>query len=518
MRTLRLFFFGIDLRALALLRIALAAMLLFDLAKRVPSAGVWFINSGLLPNHRVLWHPSSPYQFSFLFSLWTVTQVRIAFAVFAAIYVCFLVGYRTRLFHVLAWLALLSLHTRTTFIGNGGDFVFCTILLWTAFMPLGSRWSLDSLLSRSDADARALNETSSTANPFVSLSVLAVRTQLCVIYLLNALNKTGQTWKEGSAVHYLLHQARIVTPLGIWLREHAPTPLLQAMTYGTLLVEYAIPFLIVVPWFGPWPRRLAVALIWGLHTNIALLANLGVFSPIMMVAALSLLSAEDFDWLASRQRVRRALERQADWIRGVIERTRLYVSERRAQLTELGSRVHLARARVRETVVALLIVCATSQLINENAELLPRLTHDQPLLVRAIIDYLRLNQGWSMFAPDAPRTDSWIVVDALTASGRHVDPYNVRASEVADPRLRSIPARLDQNVYFCNYTLRIPDEDDLHEPFQDWIFGHARRTRRPDEQVVRFDAYVIEQESPPLGQVRAGRAKARVFLSGTREE
>jgi Vitamin K-dependent gamma-carboxylase/Lipase maturation factor len=517
MRTFRSFYFGIDLHALALLRIALGAMLLFDLVKRVPSAGVWFINAGLLPNHRLLWHPS-PYQYSFLFSLWTLTQVRVAFAVFAAIYVCFLVGYRTRLFHVLSWLALLSLHTRTTFIANGGDFVFCTILLWTLFMPLGSRWSLDSFRSRSESDEPAQNRA---ANPFVSLSVLALRTQLCVIYLLNALNKTGQTWKEGSAVHYLLHQARIVTPFGIWLRQHAPTPLLQAMTYGTLVVEYAIPLLIVVPWLAPWPRRLAIALIWGLHTNIALLANLGVFSPIMMVAALCLLGAEDFEWLASRRRTRRTFEGLAEWIRGVTERTRVYVSQRtarRRQVTDFGSRVHVARARVREAVVGVLILCATSQLINENGDLLPRLAHQQPVFVRAIIDYLRLNQGWSMFAPDAPRSDAWIVVDALTESGRHIDPFNVRASEVADPRLRSIPPRLGQNAYFCNYTLRLPDAEELHEPFQDWILGHGRRTRRPEENVIRFDAYVIEQESPPLGQVNPGLAKSHIFLSGSREQ
>src|SRR5262245_34571190 len=108
MRSLRLFYFGIDLRALALLRIGLGLLLLLDLAKRVPDIGVWYVNSGLIPNHRVLWHPD-PYQFSYLFALWTLPQLRVAFALIAAVYVCFLVGYRTRLFHVLSWLSLLSL-------------------------------------------------------------------------------------------------------------------------------------------------------------------------------------------------------------------------------------------------------------------------------------------------------------------------------------------------------------------------------------------------------------------------
>jgi hypothetical protein len=36
--------------------------------------------------------------------------------------------------------------------------------------------------------------------------------------------------------------------------------------------------------------------------------------------------------------------------------------------------------------------------------------------------------------------------------------------------------------------------------------------------VARFDAYVIEQLSPPLGQLHPSSAKSRVFLSGKRDE
>ena len=49
----------------------------------------------------------------------------------------------------------------------------------------------------------------------------------------------------------------------------------------------------------------------------------------------------------------------------------------------------------------------------------------------------------------APRDDMWIVVDAVTEDGRHIDPYNEAASLHADPTLRTIPERLGQNYYWC---------------------------------------------------------------------
>ncbi|HKU37900.1 MAG TPA: HTTM domain-containing protein [Polyangiales bacterium] len=475
MRTLRLLYFGIDLRALAVLRVGLGLLLLFDLAKRVPDIGIWYVNSGLIPNHRVLWHPD-PYQFSYLFALWTLPQLRVAFALIAAVYVCFLIGYRTRLFHVLSWLSLLSLQTRVSLLSNGGDYVFCTLMLWTAFMPLGARWSVDALRSGREP----------TSELFVSLSVFALRMQLFVIYLFNAWNKSGESWREGTAVYYMLQQARIVTALGVWVREHAPLSLLRALTYGTLVIEWAIALLIVLPSRNRWPRRIAIALIWGLHLNIALLANLGVFSPVMLVFSLCLLGSEDFGVRAPEPQQQQSLVPK-----GVV-------------------------ARLRELVVAVLIACASSQLVLENHALLGAFAHEQPEWLRAVIGYVRLNQGWSMFAPEAPVYDSWIVVDAVTTSGRHVDPFNHRASLVVDPTLRSVPPRLGQDVFFCDYTARIADAPEFHDPLHDWILNHGRRTRRPGDSVVRFNAYFISHRIPRPGEPGPTEQLVRVFLSGSR--
>jgi len=54
-------------RSLAASRIALALVLLLDLAKRLVQLGSWYTNDGLVPNHTLLWRPSFTNDFSFFF-------------------------------------------------------------------------------------------------------------------------------------------------------------------------------------------------------------------------------------------------------------------------------------------------------------------------------------------------------------------------------------------------------------------------------------------------------------------
>jgi len=584
LRFLRRNYLSIDPRTLGLLRIGIAGLLLLDLIKRVPVLRLFYVNDGLVPNHRVLWRPPREYMFSYLLAFSSLREVQVAFGLIALVYMCFLVGFRTRLMHVLSWLSLVSLQTRADLLSSGGDFVFGALILWSAFLPLGRRFSIDAVVHslRYDGD-----QVQRDTKPVVSLAVLALIMQLAVIYCFNTVNKNGETWRDGTAVYYLVHQERIVTWLGTWAREALPLWVFQALTYLTLVVEGALPLLLLSPWGRPWTRRLAFVCVIGLHTGMALMSNLGLFSPTMMVYALCLIETRDWQLWEAWGRRRPALQLAvADssslwgdaarlWQRlDLFERIQVISAPAAegggyVQLPD-GSRVHgepglrkllfvlplgllwvalaqlarpfhaplvrwLERERdlvghnlgpfpkpggqrrglfwLGELAVLALILVATSQVLVENPSIPEWLQHQQPRAVRAAVGYLRLNQGWSMFAPDAPRDDLWIVVDAITKDGRHVDPWNEIASRVADPSLRTIPARLGQDAAYCDYTARIPDDGNLHEPFRNWILAYHRRTRRPEDRIVRFRAYVIEQQSPAPGETAARDVRARVFLN-----
>jgi hypothetical protein len=369
---------------------------------------------------------------------------------------------------------------------------------------------MDAVLRRAGTGAERDTE------PVVSLAVLALIVQLVVIYAFNTLHKNGPTWRDGTAVYWLVHQERIVTWLGLWARQTLPLSVFQGLSYFTLVVEGALPLLILSPWGRPWTRRLALVSILGLHAGMALLSNLGMFSPVMMVYALCLVEPQDWKLLARWGRARAwTLPGWIERSRGWIERELVLWPRSPAlalQPTAAGAGLRRVGFWLTQLGVLALLLLATSQLLVENAAVPHWLKHQQPRGVRAPVGYLRLNQGWSMFAPDAPINDAWVVVDAVTSDGRHIDPWNALASRISDPSLRSIPARLGQDAAYCDYSSRVVDDDVLHEPLRDWILEHHRRTHRPDERIRHFKAYVIEQDNPRPGEDAPSNVRARVFL------
>ena len=58
---------------------------------------------------------------------------------------CF-VGYRTKLAQLASFVAVISLHGRVMFIQIGGDVALSELVFWTLFLPLGRRFSVDSLV------------------------------------------------------------------------------------------------------------------------------------------------------------------------------------------------------------------------------------------------------------------------------------------------------------------------------------------------------------------------------------
>ncbi|MEY4577454.1 MAG: hypothetical protein RL701_2157 [Pseudomonadota bacterium] len=589
MQTFRRLYLSVDPRTLGLLRCVMALVLLVDLGRRWPLIRVFYVNSGLLPNHRMLWHPVSKYSLSFLLSLSSAAEVQVAFVGIACVYISLLIGYRTRLCQILSWICFTALMVRVDVLTTGAECVLAELVLWTAWLPLGTRFSVDAVLRslREHPEQTVAELTTWQARPrevrlVVSLAVLAAVTQLSVIYGLNALQKNGDTWHHGSAVYYLLHQERIVTMLGLWLREHVPFGVLASLTYGTLVIEGALPFVMLSPWGRPWTRRVAILLIIALHLGIGLTANLGLFPVIMMTFALILIGPEDWDLLAARvlpraklrwyvdashsaalhtarlcarldpmrivsfqpwselpADLRRQLPEASTWaLTSLAGQRLLFPSWHRG--TSSGYRKRIQRLLVEplvravadrwqafghrrviptrrnwltESLIGLLMLLATSNLLVHNYAIPEWLRVSQPRWAARACEYLRLDQGWSLFAPEAPIDDMTVVIDAVTADGRHVDPLNALASRVADPLTRTIPVRLGQSAQYCLYIAHALSDDAYHAPLRDWLLSYHRRTGRAADRIVHFRAYRIEHMSPAPGETAPHDVHASKFLS-----
>ncbi len=306
----------IDGRSLALCRIGLATVLLVDLLRRLPWVRDLYTNAGLLPNHTELWRPFQAHMFSFYFMASQPEEVAVLFAFSFFCFACFAVGWHTRIFHLLSFAMTTSLHERNLMAENGGTVALATVMVWTAFLPLGRRFSVDALLAslrarpeEQPADLAPDALVQPDRRPAVSLAALAVLLQLALVYWFNFIHKSGVTWRTGTAIHYVLHQERIVTVLGLWAREHLPFVVTKGMTFATLGIEAAAPVLVLSPFLWRQLRVLAVFLLSGLHIWIALLVNVGIFSAAMLTYYPLLLDGSVWDGLARFVPMRRRRRR-----------------------------------------------------------------------------------------------------------------------------------------------------------------------------------------------------------------
>ncbi|HLK88247.1 MAG TPA: hypothetical protein VKZ18_00055, partial [Polyangia bacterium] len=168
---------------------------------------------------------------------------------------------------------------------------------------------------------------------------------------------------------------------------------------------------------------------------------------------------------------------------------------------------------LREVLVAVLIFFFAADVSVANVAMPVSLRWERrPEWMTVAMMYPHIYQSWSMFSPDAPKTDSMIYADAVTRDGRHVDPYNEVMSRVAEIPIDRVPVRLGHDSFACDYTLRIPDAGVYHGAFTEWVLRYPERTGNPNDAITKFDAYVVEQDSPKPEETEPKNFRKRVFL------
>ena len=509
-----------DPRSLALGRIALALVLLADLLYRTTVLRNFYSNEGLLPNHTMLWRPQTPGAFSFFFMASTPFEAALGFVACSLAYLALLVGYRTRLAQIASFLCVISLHTRV--FENGGDLVLSQLCLWTMFLPTGRRYSIDALRARLQAHpelaAAELADRSRfepDTRPVVSLAVAALILQLVCIYALNATQKSGTAWRDGTAVHYVLHQDTIVTSIGLWVRGWITPSISWWLTRGTIVMEGTLPLLLLSPVGLRTTRRLAIALSIALHVGFVLFLDLEMFTPAMIAFLPNLIPGEDLDALErwQQRRAHRASRtvlggRPLAWMLALAAGS-MGMDPPAARRPERARRRAAASSSL---AVAGLMFLATTQLLVSNRLLSARIPFRQPAWIERLNSYLQIFQRWSMFAPDVKTTDMNVSVDAITTDGRHVDPFNEAANPQHPFPGTSIPAHLDQNAFFVDWALNVPFIPEYHQAFQEWILRYPERTGRRGDTIVSFQAFIVEDDSPPPGERQPRNARATMFL------
>ena len=291
--------FYVDARTLALFRITFALIGLCDVLRRYGLIDVFYSNLGM-DFRRYATSKYSIKYFSLLNHFDGSLEVRFFFLITALCFVFLLFGYRTRLFQILSAIGLISIHNAAVILENGADMVINNYLVWTMFLPLGSVWSVDSirksLKRQPEYDAAELNIKEQKKNTKIfHIAYVACLVQLSMIYFYNYINKTGNMWLDGTAVHYMYQLDTFVTMFGEWFASMVSLDILKVLTITTTYIEFWVPIFILSPLFQPWLRRIAFIVFVIFHLMIALSINIGLFSWVMIAVLTLLISSKDID-------------------------------------------------------------------------------------------------------------------------------------------------------------------------------------------------------------------------------
>jgi predicted DCC family thiol-disulfide oxidoreductase YuxK len=166
---------------------------------------------------------------------------------------------------------------------------------------------------------------------------------------------------------------------------------------------------------------------------------------------------------------------------------------------------------VREALVVLAMWMTANQILLDNdwaRRHLPR--PKQPEMLRIVVDRLRLYQGWRMFAPEPPYEDGRMVVDGRTEDGRKIDPFTGTEPEF-NP---DTTVGWGHSQLWCDYHLKMyfaryaGNRQHLKEFLENWHL----RTGRPQDRLVAFDVWWVNDKSPGPGET-LGKPQKPVLLS-----
>ena len=313
----------IDARSLGLFRVAMGLVLVGDLFRRARWIKDFYTNDGVLPNHNHLFNLGEGARvWSVLHAFSTVGEAQTAFVFILFFYACFLVGWRSRAFQVVALLCLVSLGARNVLLENAGDHLAVALLAFTAFLPLGSRFSLDSLLAslaaRDEKGPPALNDRRPPDPAAVdaarvpgwtptSLAAFATLAQIALVYLVMGLvQRRAGVWREGSALHYALNVERWVSGAGAAARGFLGPGALSAWTRAFHLSELAVPVLLAVPFARRLTRGVAVGLVLFTGLTLGVFFSFGLLGWTLCASAALLVPSETWDLVEQHRNPRRA--------------------------------------------------------------------------------------------------------------------------------------------------------------------------------------------------------------------
>lgn len=362
---------SLDLRSLAVMRIFLAALALYDLYRRGSQITEYYSDQGVAPRDLITSQYWNPRWWSVHLVSGETSGQTILFVLHAAVALLLLIGWRTRLASVLTFLLTVSLHNRNPLVLDGGDRLLLILLFWGLFLPWGSRFSIDSRGTVGDSHTAVTPGGSGYLFQIVSL------------YLMAAFWKLHPVWfSDRSAIYRAFELDQFTKPLGRYLMSFPS--LLAFLTLSIFVVEWVAPLLILAG--NNRARTVGCGLLMLFHLGIAATMDLEFFPLASLVALLGCLPSHL-------------------WRSGQAEEPASVPQWSVSTLTSGAVAVALG----------LILIWDGMLILNDRKP--P--SHDSK--VASILSVFRLTQFWDLFSPVPRPVDSRYFVEAKLKSGERID-------------------------------------------------------------------------------------------------
>jgi hypothetical protein len=294
--------FGCDPRALALFRMGLGLMILWDIGLRWPYLEVFLTDAG--PVDRAMatrlleqdYGKVAEFVWSLNFwsgELWWQQCLMVVLGIAAG---GLMIGWRTWWMTLVCWILVVSLHMRCPVILSSGDTLLRCVLFFSLFAPLGGWWSVDAARSkrRQEFAADELEEP----RPVLTAGTAGLIMQLFCMYFFAGIAKWNVHWWEGDAMEYVFRLDLYARPWSSFFLQYPL--LLKLVTWATLFAELVLIVMLLIPWLNPWWRMINIIVYFSLHLSIAATMEIGLFPYVSMVGWLPLFPAALFGLFQQR--------------------------------------------------------------------------------------------------------------------------------------------------------------------------------------------------------------------------
>ena len=382
---------GVDIRSLALFRVLLGSIVLYDLCVRVNYVIPHYTDQGILPRWVLKGISENPLLLSLNVlsgePLWQI----ILFVIAICSAVLFIVGYRANMAALLCSVLLLSIHVRNPFLNNLGDWFLLNLLFWSCLLPVGAISSLD---------AKARKESVYGSKTFLSVASMGVIFQIIYLYFFSTFYKISPIWHtEKSAIYYALSLDRLVTSAGESVLN-LPVEWLMGMTQATLVLEKWGPLFLFLPLFTVSVRSFIIGSFILFHLGLALTLELGIFPFVCIAAWALLIPGVLWDKISQRN----------------VMVNRLFRSTRKLHTIDPAKKTASINWGGAVVSIFLLWVTLSSNLLHTGrmGEYYYERTYKY---IEPLVNSLNLRQRWNMFSPHPSKQDGWFLLVGVQADG-----------------------------------------------------------------------------------------------------